>query len=89
MCGRPRLKLSNEIHAHDQKENYTMCKKKLAHDCTVCSVVRMETTLINKYGMSFIVFANLWELERAMTAAELAAAREIRMRSTAEIGKAK
>jgi hypothetical protein len=45
----------------------------------------METALISKYGISFIVFANLWELERAMTAAELAVAREIRMRSTSEI----
>ena len=49
----------------------------------------METTLINKYGMSFIAFANLWELEREMNASELSVAREIRMRQTAGVVKSK
>lgn len=47
----------------------------------------METTLIAKYGIDFVAYANLWELERIMTAKELVVAREIRHRRTAQIGK--
>lgn len=47
----------------------------------------MENKLITKYGMTFIVFANLWEIERAMSREELAIAREIRARETAKVGK--
>lgn len=47
----------------------------------------MEKQLIEKYGLSFIIYANLWELERAMSADELAAAREMRTRATAQVGK--
>ena len=47
----------------------------------------METKLIAKYGFAFIIYANLWEVERAMGSDELAVAREMRMRETSKIGK--
>ena len=47
----------------------------------------METKLIEKYGLSFIVYANLWEVELALSPDELVVAREMRMSATAKIGK--
>lgn len=46
LCRSKSLNGFGELHAQSQKKNCTMCKKKIAHDCTVCSVVRMT---INEY----------------------------------------
>ena len=43
MRGGPRLKLSDKIHIGEQKKNCTMCKKRLACDCTLCSVKAWQT----------------------------------------------
>lgn len=43
-----------------------------------------HTALLAKYSETFIVYANLWEVERKLSAAELKLAREIRANRTAE-----
>ncbi len=40
-------------------------------------------SLINKYGNTFIVYANLWEVERRLSASELIIAKQIRHESCA------
>lgn len=38
------LALAYKAHAGIQKEKCTMCKKRLAHRCTVCSLIHMNLT---------------------------------------------
>jgi len=45
MCGRQWLKLSDKIHIGEQKKNCTMCKKRLARNCTLCSISSMKSTI--------------------------------------------
>lgn len=44
-----------------------------------------QADIISKYGKTFIVYANLWEIERKLTAAELTIAKQIREDETKKI----